>query len=766
MSRRTKPKNILPQEEPNIKPKALSVKLDEIPDFLKKFKVWALWRFEYINGRWTKPPRQLNGEYAKVSDPSTWASFNEVQKAYENGEWDGIGIILHSEFKVIGGDGDRLKASEKKELCENCNGTYIEESPSGQGLRFFWKGILPIQGRRSGRFEIYSSGRFLTITGHRVSNTRDITEQSEAVNWFVEKYIENDQDKATEKRLELPGDNSRNLSPVMSDEEIKSRLSTAKNNGKFLSLWAGDVGGYPSDSEADSALAMLIGFYTQDLEQVARIMTESGLKRDKWERREHGEGYLYRTVRRALDSMDSFYKPKREYRKTETGNAERLVDRHGKVMHWCDPWRKWLFYDSRKWDIDSRRKIHNLVKSIILDIIREASEIEDDEQRKSALKFALSCERKNHKDAVLDLAKSEEGVPILPEELDRDEYLFNVLNGTLDLRTGTLRGHRREDLITKLSPVEYNSSASCERWLVFLSEIMNGDNELIEYLQRAIGFSLTGEPAEEFFILHGCGANGKSTFLKAVMALLGEDYAVQTPIQTLMIKQGPNTIPNDVARLRGARLIVAAEGEENMRLATGLVKQLTGKDRVAARFLHSEYFEFVVSGKLWIGTNHLPRIGDTSLAMWRRLKRIPFTVTIPPERRDPHLIKKLVKELPGILNWAIEGCLKWQKDGLKEPGAVTIATDKYRTESDFAERFLVDHCVRKITAEVKVKDLYENYRKWAEEGNERPVSKRRFNLALEEKGYESALGTGNYLVWYGIGLKEGNYDGDEESGLA
>jgi len=355
---------------------------------------------------------------------------------------------------------------------------------------------------------------------------------------------------------------------------------------------------------------------------------------------------------------------------------------------------------------------------------------------------------------MVTLASTEEGVPVGIDDLDADPWLLNVLNGTVDLRTGEPRPYDPDDLISRLAPVEYNPDATCPTWLAFVSRIMSGDIDLISYLQRSVGYSLTGSTREQvLFLPYGTGANGKTTAVETVRAMLG-DYAQQMPAAALMERRSEST--NDIARLRGARFVSAAETNSGHSLNEALVKAVSGGDRVTARFLYQENTEFHVSGKIWLATNNRPTVRELGEALWRRLRVIPFEVTIPVAERDPDLLDKLIAELPGILAWAVQGCRAWQRDGLQTPAEVQNATDEYRTESDPLAPFLEDCCIRGSDYWAASADLYNAYTFYCEHSHETPaVSSKAFQHQLRAHGLvpRQKSGPSRARGWSGIGLK-------------
>ncbi len=448
----------------------------------------------------------------------------------------------------------------------------------------------------------------------------------------------------------------------------------------------------------------------------------------------------------------------KQFKLSELGNAERLVARHGKDIRYCHEWNKWLIWTGTHWQIDLTGEVERRAKETIRAIYSEAAEIEDEEKRAALAKHAAKSETNRAISAMVELAKSEPGIPVLSDQLDSDIWLLNCKNGTLDLRTGELRPHNRKDYITRIIPTEYNPYADFEEWAKFLHRIMNDNAELISFLQRAVGYSLTGSTREQcLFMLYGCGANGKTTFLEAISDVLA-GYAQRTPTDTLLAKD-TSGISNDIARLKGARFVVASEVEEGKRMAESLVKQMTGGEKMTARFMRAEYFEFMPHFKLWVGTNHKPVIRGTDQAIWRRIKLIPFNVTIPPEERDKNLLNKLRREMPGILNWAVMGCMDWQKNGLGEPEEVIKATNDYRSEMDVLTRFVSDCCTTATQRGTKSSELYKKYAEWSKDNGEFALSQTKFSTRMQEKGFNKTR-TNRGMVWEGIAIVDDDADDD------
>lgn len=462
--------------------------------------------------------------------------------------------------------------------------------------------------------------------------------------------------------------------------------------------------------------------------------------------------------REVVGILDSAYERYEEgntitYNCTDCGNAKRLVARYGNVIRYCYAWKKWIVWNGKVWTVDNDGQILRLAKDTVKHVYLESPQFSDENRRKSIAMWAVQSESEHRIKAMVSLAHSEPGIPIAPDQFDVNPYLLNCPNGTLDLKTGELRPHNANDSISKILPFEYYQEARCEEWLKFLERIMGGNYDLIRFLQRSVGYCLTGDTSEQcLFLLHGAGANGKSTFITILNLLLG-DYAQTANFETFLVKS-QERVNNDIARMQGKRLISAIEAEGERRLSEVLVKQLTGGDVVTARFLYGEFFEFQPQFKIVLACNHKPIIKGTDHAIWRRIKLIPFSITIPENERDKKLIEKLKAELPGILAWAVKGCLEWQREGLCEPEEVKRATNGYQTEMDVLQAFIADCCV--VNQDIKAKSciLYAAYKKWCEENNESVLPNAQFGRRLGEKGFTSQKSNGNW--WKGIGVKSAN----------
>ena len=429
---------------------------------------------------------------------------------------------------------------------------------------------------------------------------------------------------------------------------------------------------------------------------------------------------------------------------TDTGNSIRFGLRHaGRVIY--VPGQGWMVWDGLQWQRDDVAKVMEMAKSLSRSIYQEGDVLDDNEARVVVARHAKTSQQAPRLKAMLELAQS---IPELVRKtgtLDAHDMLLGVGNGVINLKTGKLQAAKPEDLITHHSPVMFDVKTTCPLFLKFLDQVTGSSKPLITYLQRVIGYSLTGKTTEQcLFFLYGSGANGKSTFLNVITELLGSDLASQTPPETLMARKNSGAT-NDIARLIGVRVVIANEIEDGSLLAESLVKQMTGSDVMTARFLYGEFIEFVPKFKLFIAGNHKPTIRGRDHGIWRRIRLVPFEVTIQEKNKDKHLQRKLRAELPGILNWAIQGCLAWQKSGLKQPKLVTQAVNAYRTEMDLLGQWVTENCVVGPQRAWPVRQAYGDYKIWAEGGGYRPMSESIFSRELETSFKKAKRKDANYF---------------------
>jgi putative DNA primase/helicase len=447
---------------------------------------------------------------------------------------------------------------------------------------------------------------------------------------------------------------------------------------------------------------------------------------------------------------------------TDTSNAAAFVADHGPILRYCYCWKTWLVWTGTHWQRDVSGKVMRLAKQTVKNLAQRITTMDDEKQIAELfahIKASLSTAKLK---AMIENAQSEQGIAVQPDQLDADPWVVNVANGTLNLKTGELQPHQQQDLLTKCLSIPYDAEARCPQFIAFLEKAMGGDATLIVFLQRALGYSLTGSTREQcFFLLHGPTKTGKSTFINIAKAALGP-YATQAETSTFLHKDR-ETVRNDLADLAGMRLVSAIETDEGKRLAEALIKQLTGgTDTVKARFLFEEYFEFRPQFKVFLATNHLPKITAQDDAIWERVHRVPFVVQIPKDERDKQLEDKLREELPGILAWMVRGCLAWQRDNdLLVPAAVTASTQQYREEMDDVGRFLTEVCLLdKDHYKVQASTLLKAYHQWC---GQTTMTGKAFAKQLTDKGY-TAKHSNTGTLWYGIGLPSDASQAEDKKG--
>ena len=761
-------------------------KVENIPQELRKLKQFVCWV-----GADKVPKNPYTGGNAQSNNPDTWSSFKQAVEACEKYRFDGIGFVFSDKEPYFGVDLDHCL--DNVDFCDEFVETlqsYAEISRSGSGIHIICKGTLPDGSRRKGNVEMYSSGRYFICTGN-IYNTayKEVKDCTDTIKILHNKYLLSAVPKA-ELRPNIVTD--------ISDQEVIDKARNSRSGQLFNMLYSGSWESlYASQSEADLAFCNQLAFWTaRNAEQMDRIFRTSRLFRAKWDSKRGGDTYGNITIQRACANCNDVYEPHKysddtalaiaffrdgkvgvtdtkkaeAYDQTDTGNAHRLYDRFGKIIRYSFNRKKWYFWTGKMWALDESGEIKKLADEICEDLKREAWNVQDEDLQEKALKFAKKTASSNSKEAMIKECQHIEDIPASPDDFDAYTDYLNCQNGIVNLRNGELIPHDSSFMMSKICNAEYDTTGrKPKRWLEFLDEVTKGDKKLQEYIQKCIGYSISGSNKEQCaYFLYGMGNNGKSTFLDTIADLLGT-YAANAQPDTIMLQSrigssggGANS---DIARLKSARFVTCEEPTEGVRLNEGLLKQLTGGSKVTCRFLYGDEFEYTPEFKIWVATNHKPTVRGTDIGIWRRIKLIPFEVNIPKDKVDKNLKYKLRQEFPQILAWAVEGCIKWQREGLEEPERVVEATKDYKQEMDLIAGF-IDQCLMidyDTDNKIMASDLFAIYSQWAKRNNEFEMSSKKFFMEVAKKIPDKGRnGRGIYyskirLTQYAEGLQTKQY---------
>lgn len=440
--------------------------------------------------------------------------------------------------------------------------------------------------------------------------------------------------------------------------------------------------------------------------------------------------------------------------KTELGYAHRLIHVYGDRLRYVPAWRKWLVWNGSHWEKDDTGQANRWAKVIARRLTVDAMSIQDADKRKAALNLARRGESSAGVSGALTLASTEDSIATTPDDLDADPFLLNVANGTVDLRTGELRPHNPTDLLTKITTAAYRPDATGPEWDRFLEKVQP-DKDMRSFLARLVGHGLEGRVVVHILpIFYGAGANGKGTFINAVLHALG-DYA-DAADPDLLTARTFDAHPTGVADLFGLRLAVLHEGDAGRRLAEGTVKRLTGGDRVKARRMREDFWAFDPSHTFLMLTNHKPLVQGTDEGIWRRLRLVPWDVVVPASERDEELGDRLAMEADAILAWLVAGYRDWHEHGLDEPEPVLTATAAYRAESDAIGRFLNERCTVGAHYYVRSGELFGAWSAWCTAEGEEPGTSKAFTTELQNRGFDAPKKTRTANVWRGIGLAAEN----------
>lgn len=696
--------------------------LAKVPQELKSLDRWIVWRYEEDPDRPNHPKKVpfniRNGSKLNATKVENGYSFDLITHG-SNG-YSGAGFILGE--PVVGADFDKCRDPLTGEVAPRALAevmrlnSYAEISPSQTGIKVFGKGKLNGERKRSGLLEMYGEGRYFTVTGQHLPGTPT------TLNTFDASVLNDLQQRMLREEFK-----------TWADGEDEQRGSEER----FVALMHGDwQRHYGSQSEADLALTTMLAYrHAGDACVIDEEFRKSGLMRKKWDDRHGRATYGQLTIQKAVESYQ------RPPGFSDDALALRFTETYGDTTRYTAAWSRWSTWDASCWKRDETLHVFDMVRDVCRVIAKECPPA----LRARILSAATIA-------AIERLVRADRRHAATVEQWDRDPWLLNTPEGIVDLRTGEIRPHDRQQYLTKLTAIAPNGK--CPLWLVFLDRITSQNPELQKFLQRMCGYGLTGLTTEHaFFFLHGPGANGKSVFLNTISGALG-DYAKTAPIEAFVATTGERH-PTELAGLAGARWVTAIEVEEGRRWAESKIKAMTGGDRIAARFMRQDFFEFQPQFKLLIAANQKPSLRSVDEAIRRRLYLVPFAVTIPEKERDRNLTEKLRAEWPGILAWAVEGCLAWQRDGLEPPSEVRAATSDYLSEEDALGRWVEDECVVERTCTATTAELFRAWCDWCDRCREFPGPKKTFIPKLKDRyGLTSTqLGVDRLRGFIGIGLR-------------
>lgn len=718
---------------------------DTIPEELRQLKNWGVYRLEDKDGKITKVPYRpdATNSWIKASstNPNTWTSYDEALELVNH--YDGLAFFFSDGYFGVDLDDCRYdinwyvnEEEPKGIVCEFVNGlnSYAEVSPSGNGVHIICRGTLPKGRRRKNKVEMYDSARFFTVTGNAL-NDAEIEDCTETIKPLYNKYLGGEEAYADAPNI----------------REIIKWINEL-DGGKLSDLFNGKYENYyNSASEADLGFLSMIAHkcgYNQII--MDTVFRRSKLYREKWER----DDYRINTLIKACssDGYSIRIKPSNEPNKKllawtydDTGNAHRLHDTYGGVIRYCYDFKKWLFYDeaTNRWTRDGGDYVKRCMDKVIANIADETTE-----DQEALNKFIKQSRQSNKKNA--GIKECEHLLAIDGDAFDKKPWLLNTQTKCLDLQNGILLNPDKEQYFMKATNAVYDSNAECPQWLKFLDEVFLSNQELIEFIQKALGYTLSGHTFEQcMFLLLGDGKNGKSVFIEVIRYILG-DYAVNIDINSLMVKKFGNTASSDIARLQGARLVTAGENNDGTRLDEGLIKQMTGGDIMTARRLYENEFEFTPQFKIWLSTNHRPIIRGTDDGIWRRLVVIPFKFKV--QKADKKLTIKLKEEKDGILRWILEGWKKYSKDGtLHLPQMLLDEVEDYKHEMNIIDVYLEDRTQDSTYVCTQASLLYADYVEWCKRTNNFCYSMAKFGREISKK-YEKYK-TNGIIMYRGIDFR-------------
>lgn len=768
-----------------------------IPQELRNLKQWGLFELKWVEARKknTKIPiNPYDGSAGKSNDPNTWSDFDTAMRALNDVERaDGLAFYFANGYVGLdidhidsnledwrAGDNDPNNLVNKfQDLTDN---TYMEVSQSGTGIHAIFKGKIPGRRRRKGNYEMYQTGRFFALTGNNIIPDPTIKSMSDDEMKALYEFLFG-KDNVVQLHSETDNITPVDLSVI---EIIKRAENSAKTGTRFTMFMKGGWEQfYSSHSEADMAFANDLAFWTgRDFHKMDTIFRNSSLMREKFDEKRGAVTYGTSLLNKAINETQNIYNPESDSQDSESsytfsfnedktkkimprswddqGRGLRMRDQFATVLKFNAVDKKWFFFNGSYWQEDiGNQKVELAAERVANSIKTEKPELKfstkTDNDKAMNEWYRFQKDSRSHMAKMHMIDEFKKYVIVKHGEFDKEDMLLNTESGYVDLSNGELHDHDIDKKFSHQTVAEYSDNVDAPLWDKFLNQIFNSDEELIHYVQKAIGYSFTGSVDEQcLFILNGRGRNGKSVFSNVVSDVAG-NYAKQMNVQTIVAKKNQSGSANsDIARLEGARIVTSSELNEGDRFDESLVKQLTGGDKILARFLYGSEFEYKPKFKIWMATNHLPIIRGTDDGIWRRIKIIPFNIQIPKEKVDKKLEYKLKAEYTGILNWIVQGAIMWQQEGLEDPEAVRQVIENYRAEMDPLDAFLEECCTTGQNYSIKARDMYDAYHEWAKESEEYKMSMTKFGREMSKKLLRVKKRDG----WCYVGLKLKEPDSD------
>ena len=760
--------------------------LANIPDEMHARKNWCVWRLEKIGGRETKIPyNALTGAKAKSNDPVTWCGFSEAARAVGSGKYKGVGFML-SDSPYVCVDMDHCLDGGEKEtwargIVEQIGG-YVEVSQSGKGLHIFGRAAVE-RGRRNDRIEIYPDKRFIAMTGDVWEGHGALSDIQSGIDALMAAHFPDDDSKAGtySKMSKTPATSPQvgtkqgvapqsgagevsDANPVAPHvEQVIAKLRKGERAELFAALFdRGDTSHYGSGSEADMALMNMIAFAVDgDAALMEEVFSASALgRREKWQTRADYREMTIGTARVGWRENRLVFLPL-----TDTDNAERLRLLYGDDVRYIPEKGRgtaWMRWDGKRWKAVFETGLYDLVANtanIALTATSRAFGSDSgmtDEDAKRRIKHFLKLKNRAHMDDCLKVARKVLEGSI--NDYDRAPYLLNVQNGIVDLKTGALHPHERAAMCSRITRAEYRPELKGQEseWARAIAQIVP-DAEERAYLQKWAGYLLIGAaPEEKLLFLYGTGGGGKGTFINTIGHMLG-DYADTVDVEIFLTSRndghggGANASP-EIAKLAGIRAAMASETPIGRKMNEAKLKSITGRDDITARFLYGQQFTFTPAVKFVLSSNYLPALRDsTDEGVRRRLVIAPFMENLG-DVRDIHLKERLQEpdEMAAVLSWCVDGCLRWQKEGLgKPPRRFLKQMGMFYADSDALQQFIDDECYTGTDARAKVKEFCERFREWSGE----KVKRKAIVDMMTRKGYGGRRFTEG-RCFLGVALKD------------